>query len=216
VTLSDLIDRCRHGSGDIGQPPFWSNSQWADALNEAETEACIRAKLIEDDEIIAGAVSGDPFVTIPDRAFSVRQVSIDGAPLELLARVDFLGRRHGDLASATGTPTECCRIGNRLRLYPAPDADADVTIVAFCTPKDEMLLSDTDSVEPEIPARIHVKLIDWALSQFYSTPDADYFNQQKADRYEARFEVEFGPRPVETEMKRSALRARRDAKGNFV
>lgn len=216
VTLAELIDACRRYSGDTASPGWWSDDQWTVALNEAETEACIRSKLIEDDSITSDAAALDPYVKIPARAFSVRSVLVAGVPIELLSRGDFEDRRFGDWTSATGSPTECYRIGDKLRLYPTPIANADVTMVAFCAPKAEMLLDEADTAEPEIPGRLHVKLVDWALARFFEEPDADHFNAGLSLVHDGRFTDVFGPRPVETETQRAALKVRRSSRGCFV
>lgn len=216
MTLEKLILSCRRDAADTGEPSFWSDEQWADALNEAEIEACIRARLIEDDAIDSGAVALDPYVSIPARAFSVRRVLVGREEIELLSRNDFQGRRFGGWETVTGTPVECYRIGDRLRLYPTPVVDADVTMVAFCTPREPMELPSAVSVSPEIDERLHIKLVDWALARFYRTPDSDYGNHGLADRHESRFAQVFGQRPDEVEMRRTKIRARRDARGQFV
>lgn len=216
TVLAELIAACRSKSGDTASPGLWSDDQWTVALNEAETEACIRSKLIEDDSITSDADALDPYVKIPARAFSVRSVLVAGVPIELLSRGDFNDRRFGDWTSATGSPTECYRIGDKLRLYPTPIANADVTMVAFCTPKAEMLLDEADTAEPEIPGRLHIKLVDWALARFFGVPDADHFNAGLSAVHDGRFTEVFGPRPVETETKRAALKVRRSSRGCFV
>lgn len=216
MTLDELIAACRSKSGDTASPTLWSDDQWTVALNEAQTEACIRAKLIEDDSIISYAVALDPYVKIPARAFSVRSVLVGGVAIALLARGDFEDRRSRDWTSDTGSPTECYRIGDKLRLYPTPIANADVTMVAFCAPKSEMLLDDADTAEPEIPSRLHIKLVDWALALFFGEPDVDHFNAGLSAVHDGRFTEVFGPRPVETETKRAALKVRRHYRGCFV
>jgi hypothetical protein len=89
-------------------------------------------------------------------------------------------------------------------------------MVAFCTPRAEMLLDEADTAEPEIPGRLHIKLVDWALACFYGVLDADYSNLDLSARHYGRFTEVFGPRPVETEMKRSASKFRRAAHGCFL
>ena len=50
MDLRELIDECRRVSRDATAPYFWKDEVWARALSEAEAEACVRARLIEDDE----------------------------------------------------------------------------------------------------------------------------------------------------------------------
>lgn len=215
MTLRELIARCRERSLDKASPPFWTDQQWTDALNEAEVEACIRARLIEDDSIVAPAISQEAYADLPPRAFSVRRAAIGGKKLEITTW-DYLDSILGvNWEAQTGSPEWCYRIGNRLRLCPIPDSDADVQITAFCTPENSMDLNDAESVSPEINDRLHAKLIYWALHLFYSTPDADYADQGLADRHEATCIATFGPRPDEVEMRRTSSRPVRPVRCSF-
>ena len=53
MTLEDLIYRFRVLSLDNVTPPFWADEDVIDWLNEAQNEACIRARLIREDELEA-------------------------------------------------------------------------------------------------------------------------------------------------------------------
>nr|MBP8161105.1 hypothetical protein [Ottowia sp.] len=53
MTLEDLIHRFRVLSLDNVTPPFWADEDVIDWLNEAQNEACIRARLIREDELEA-------------------------------------------------------------------------------------------------------------------------------------------------------------------
>lgn len=215
MTLQELIDRCRDRSLDKAIPPFWDDWQWTDALNEAETEACIRARLIDDDAIQAFAASGDAYISLPARAFSVRRVTVGGVKVEMSSD-EYLDHVLGlNWESSTGTPAWCYRVGNRLRLVPVPTSDADVVIEAFCTPSSPMDLGESDSASPEIAERLHGSLVHWALHLYYSTPDADYADQSLADRHEAAFTATFGPRPDEVEMRRTSSMPVRPVRCSF-
>ena len=53
MTLEDLIRRFRVLSMDNVTPPFWAAEDVTDWLNDAQNEACIRARLIREDELEA-------------------------------------------------------------------------------------------------------------------------------------------------------------------
>ncbi len=215
MTLLEMISRCRSRAFDTAKPYFWSDEQWTDALNEAEEEACIRARLLEDDSIRTVAVEQYAYVKIPPEAFLVRRVLVGGNPIDLSYQDDMASALHRGWESDVGTPLRCYRTGDRLRLHPIPIEAADVLLSAFCTPTTQMLLSKADDDTPKIAGRLHVKLIDWALARFYGVEDADHANANLAGVHEARFVETFGRRPEETEMRRTALRARRSSSGHF-
>lgn len=213
MDLNALIARCRLVSQDLRSPFLWDDSEWTEWLNEAEAEACIRARLIEDEAIIGQVFSAEPYVDLPERAFLVCRVFLGSRKLVLTSRHDLdLDNPHG-WESETGDPVACYRSVDRLRMYPVPISDDEARIVAFCTPETEM--SD-DSDTPSIASRLHVKLIDWALRCAYLKDDPDTQDVQRAERYEEKFERTFGPRPNESEVRRLSITSVRRARGSFV
>lgn len=214
MTLAELIARCRSEAEDEAAPYLWSDAEWTAWLNEAEIEACIRARLIEDEAIAGTITDADPYVSLPGRAFSVSRAAIDGG-----RRLALIERRELDLfgscgwESETGTPDKAYRSGDRLRLVPTPVADGSITIAAFCTPSAKMT-ADGDS--PSIADRLHSNLVEWALRCAYRKPDTDTQDQVAAARHEAEFGRIFGPRPDEVAVRRTRLSSRRRARPQFL
>lgn len=215
MTLDDLEDRCRSESKDETVPYLWSSAEWTSWLNEAQTEACVRARLIEDEAIVGAIMAGDPYVDLPAKAFSVsRAVIVGGNLLRLIERHNLdLCRTSGNWETETGTPDRAYRSGDRLRLVPIPVEDGSVSISAFCTPASQMVMGD-DS--PEIPERLHHHLVDWALRNAYRKPDVDTFDPAAAERHEAEFTRVFGPRPDEVELRRTRISSRRRTSPQFL
>ena len=50
MTLEDLIRRFRVLSMDNVTPPFWAAEDVIDWLNDAQAQACVRGRLIREDE----------------------------------------------------------------------------------------------------------------------------------------------------------------------
>lgn len=213
MTLRDLIKRCRVESRDLSKPFLWLDEEWIDYLNESVDEACIRARLIENEAIELTASAGDPYVELPEYAWSIQRVTFNGCKLLLLDKQMLDECEGGSWEERTGTPIGCYEVGGQLRLYPIPDAGGDVKAHAFCTPEDPM---EGDEDKPEcVKARLHGKLTDWALRCAYSKKDADTFDSKQADKYEAEFEKTFGPRPDEKAMRRLRINVRRYVKGAY-
>lgn len=212
MTLDELIDRCRNDSGDEASPYHCSDADWTKYLNEAEEESCIRARLIEEVVDVA-LVAGDDTITVPARAFSIHSAAIAGRSLDLYTLRDLNDLLPDGWDDDEGEVVACARHGNLLRLYRIPVASGDVRLTAFCTPENPMV---NGSDVPTIHSRYHVKLVDWALRCAYSKQNNDLYDKDLADRHEGRFERTFGPRPNEVEMRRTAIRRQRPARGNFV
>lgn len=212
MTLDELIDRCRDDSGDEAAPYHCSDADWTTYLNEAEEESCIRARLIEEVVDVAFA-AGDDTIPVPERAFSIQSAAIAGSALNLYTLRDLNDILPDGWDDDEGEVVACARYGNLLRLYRTPVASGTVRLTAFCTP--EIPMAD-GSDAPTIPSRYHIKLVDWALRCAYSKQDNDLYDKDLADKHEGRFERTFGPRPNEVEMRRTAIRRQRPARGNFV
>lgn len=214
MTLTELIAKARLVAGDTASPPFWTDAQWADRLSEAEEEAAIRARLLEDDQITATVTAGDPYVTYPVKAWAIQRVFFAGRRLELVDR-EMLELSEGEQwEDQTGDPRACYEIGGQLRLYPTPTAGGDLRMVAFCVPE-AALTTDDMNAEPAIPARLHRHLVDWAVAMAYQDEDADAFNPTKAAAFEAKFERQFGPKPDQVALRRRRINVRRKVAGAY-
>ena len=212
MTLDELIDRCRNDSGDEASPYHCSDADWTKYLNEAEDESCIRSRLIEEVIDVAFAAGYDT-IAVPERAFSIHSAAIAGRSLDLYTLRDLSDLLPDGWDDDEGEVVACARHGNLLRPYRIPVASGTVRLTAFCTP--EIPMAD-GSDAPTIPSRYHIKLVDWALRCAYSKQNNDLYDKDLADKHEGRFERTFGPRPNEVEMRRTAIRRQRPARGNFV
>ncbi len=168
MNLAELRDFCRQRTGDVQEPYLWGSPEWNAWLNEAEREACIRARLIEDwDSVVITAAAGESRFALPDYVLDVERVELpDGREL-----------KHFE---ATRTSL----------ILPRPLREpVTLTCHVIRLPKQDMV-DDTD--EPEIPARWHQRMTDWAIRCAHLKQDSETFDQQAADRYEARFTASFG------------------------
>lgn len=213
MNLRGLIDRARSETGDVATPPLWSDDEWRDYFNEAASEAAIRARLIEDDQIEIDVTAGESYVDYPEYVWAIQRVYLGGRRLQLIDR-EMLDADEGEgWEDRTGQPCACYEVGGRLRLFPTPEADGTARMVAFCTPKTIM---EADDDEPAgLRQRLHSQLLDWALHLAYLKKDADTFDANLAARHEAEFEKTFGPRPDERAMRQKRINVRRYVAGSF-
>lgn len=159
---------------DMAKPYFWTD-EWLDAaISEAEREACIRARLIEDDSSEAARLSVSP----DSVRYALHPSVIDVVACELDSR--------------PGIPFAAWTLGESdLVLSEAPDADDTLLMTVIRTPLKDMAADDD---EPEIGQRHHLNLIGWVEYRAYSVHDADRFDPDGAERGLARFEAAFGQR----------------------
>jgi hypothetical protein len=203
VTLADLIAEFRSAADDAdAQPYLFSDADITRWLNEAQTEAAIRRRLLRETtdpamcEIDVTAGTADytlhpDFVELSHHAFL-----LDGATERtdlLLVTREWLDRnvaRWRDMES--DEPLYLVQDALNLRLVPTPSADGTLLLEGYRVPSAQMALSaDT----PEIAAIHHRHLVQWALYRGYGVPDKEVFDPKRAAQAEADFTRYFGPRP---------------------
>lgn len=196
MTLADLISNARARSVDTAVPYFVSDAQWTAFANDAEREACRRARLIVDSttpEICQLALTaGTQTYALDPRIIFIRRVRVLTVPRPLTrASYKDLDQRGADWEDETGEPCAFVPdIGTAVfRPYPTPSADYTAKLTVVRTPLVDMV-DDIDT--PEINPRFHDSLIYWMLFRFYSIDDSELNDPKKAAENEALFEQEFG------------------------
>lgn len=196
MTLADLISNARARSVDTAVPYFVSDAQWTAFANDAEREACRRARLIVDSttpEICQLALTtGTQTYALDPRIIFIRRVRVLTVPRPLTrASYKDLDQRGADWEDETGEPCAFVPdIGTALfRPYPTPSADYTAKLTVVRTPLVDMV-DDIDT--PEINPRFHDSLIYWMLFRFYSIDDSELNDPKKAADNLALFEQEFG------------------------
>jgi len=174
MNLLAIRDECRTQTGDTKKPYFWSD-EWFDArINDAETEACIRGRLIEDASSIASSID----ITTTEKRYALHESVIDVLSCSLASDPDVA------ISGWTLTETE-------LLLEDYPTADDTLLMTIIRKPLEAMAKDDD---EPEIRGHHHIHLVDWVKHCAYLVQDADGFDPQAAERSLDLFESYFGAR----------------------
>ena len=203
MTLASLRALFRAKASDTVTPYLWADSEVNAYLNAAQNEAAERASLIYDDSSAAASIAtviGTKRYTIAadvirlDYAEITEPQNTEAQPLAIADRRE-IGPRA--LFVIPGT--------NNIELNFTPAVVGTIHLGMYRMPAAAMSL-DTDV--PEIAARHHEKMVDWALRLAYLEPDADTFDQGKADRHEAEFIANFGMR-LDANVKRKQRERRR-------
>ncbi len=175
MTLDELLDACRQETDDIEAPQLWSDAEFKFWLNEAEREACIRARLIEDVSSAATTVA----VTTSTAIYALHASVLD------VLRIEATLNPGVPLEGWTLTPDKLV-----LATVPLVADTLKLTIV-------RLPLADFTAAAstPEIQAHHHRRLVDWALYRAYMKRDSEAQNLNLASQYFAQFEQSFGYRP---------------------
>lgn len=207
MTFGELMAVFRDESGDIDAPFVWSKELIKMWLNEAQKEACIRARLLHESAnaeicqiaVTAGAsvyplhaliyeIDYMAFVPTGDaRRYRVKQIS----------RED-LDALRPDWRERTGRPDYAIQDDTGIRLAFTPDAAGTLHIEGFRLPS--ALVSESD--EPEINPAHHEKLIHWVLHRAFSRTDTEIVDPARAAKAYADFSSHFG-QSVDADLRRT-------------
>lgn len=197
MTLADLISAFRARADDTAEPFLWSDDEVTLILNEAEVEAATRARLIQDSTTpavtqIAVTAAG---VDYPLHAaiLSVERAKLASQPKPLTRTTrEELDAAYPNWEALTGQPKFFIEDNGRLRLVPQSTMDDSLSLTVFRLPLEPMA-EDTDT--PEIHAKYHYRMLDWALRCAYLKNDSETLDKSKAADYQALFEQSFGVLP---------------------
>jgi hypothetical protein len=203
MTLAELRSLFRLKAGDTAIPYLWEDAEVDDYLNAAESEAAERASLIYDDTSAASLIA---VVAGTKRyALTADVVRLDYAELTTPPATEPLEVSIIDRREQAGRALFLVPDGAAIELNFEPQADGTLRLGMYRLPAAEMVLV-TDT--PEIAAKHHRKLLDWALHLAYLKTDSDGFDQGKADRHEGEFIANFGQR-IDANVQRKQRERRR-------
>lgn len=215
-TLAQLEQITRERLDDLGTTrPRWSSESIRRALNEAEREACVRAKLLRDETTDAltqiAVVAGTALYPLARSILEVDGLydEVTGEPLgetdeASLYRVARNWRAHESVNPRDFVVRVRPNEQLELLLYPKPSVATTLRLQAYRLPRYEM---EADDDEPEIAPRHHDGLVEWAVHRCFSVRDPDTYDPVKAGDHLAVFTAQFGERPTADTQRR--LRERR-------
>lgn len=202
MTLQELIRRFRALSHDRRASPFWADEDLMDWLNDAQAQACVRARLIREDarrEVCRIGLS-------PARhTYALHPSVFEIIHLRLVPLVPEGRTRHVRLVSRELLDAEQPDWRDDER--PASRAiqdDTSLRVVGAIQEGDALMLEcyrlplepmQSMSDEPEIHPAHHEHLIQWALHKAFSVPDAEGFDPARSALAEQAFTAYFGPLP---------------------
>ncbi len=203
MDLAELIAQVRVDSDDLVPNPYLSSDANITAwLNEAEHEACIRARLIHDSTTPAVCAIA---VTALTASYTLHNSIIDitratftptGSTTEyvlyLTDRVE-MDRNYSDWRTRVDSPRQGIQDDTTFRLGCLPSTAGTINLECYRLPL--VNIEDATSESPEIGRIHHRHLVQWALHRGYSRPDAELFNPNKSATALAEFTRVFGMRP---------------------
>lgn len=202
-TLLDLRTMTRERLFDFGKSkPLFSDDLLNRALNEAQAEAAVRARLLRDEVTdsvtLVTALANAPVVLLHRSIFDVDRVerADDGTVLHPTSKPALDRRDRLWRSRSAERPCEFVvqvRPDERLQLLlvPVPTIDTTLRLTVYRTPRFAMEAEDD---VPEIAPVHHDGLVAWACHRALSNRDPDQYEPDKAAKFEKEFTAQFGVR----------------------
>ena len=201
MQASKLLATFRQQAADDVGPVFViADEAFYGFLSEAESEACVRARLLRDStteqvcridlEVGVGTYRLDPRIDLielvrlqwPDadstRRTEIPHLGIEELPIE---------------RERTGRPRAVFREGNTLILDRLPTDPGVIHLDVYRLP---LWPITRGSDEPEIREEFHLALLDWVKYRAYNTKDSQALDEARAAAAYQRYEAQFGPKPT--------------------
>ena len=200
MTLEDLIRRFRVAARDTVEPFLFPTEDVTDWLNDAQDQACIRARLIREDELEAvcriALTPGTHTYALHPLVYEIislwiKPVSGRKRPVTLRSR-EWLNHHMPEWRDCTRPAEIAIQDDTTVRIVGAVEAGNMLELECYRLPLRPMA-NDTD--KPEIHRAHHQHLIDWALHKAFSVVDAETFDPKRAELSESAFTHYFGPLP---------------------
>lgn len=202
MKLQELILQFRRETDDLKDPVSWESGEIVAYLNEAEQEACMRARLLYDDYTTAvtdTAVSAGKNRYVRDpRLFEITAAWLHDAadtrrsPLKVLTR-DLLDKTRYNWRIERGIPEFLVVDDTALTLSHVFHEDYVLRLEGWRLPMEDLAL-DKPLASPEIAAQHHRFLVHWAKYRAYQKPDTETLNPGAAQASLDAFEGYFGYR----------------------
>lgn len=202
-----MIRRFRVAARDTVEPFLFPTEDVTDWLNDAQDQACVRGRLLREDalpemcRIVLEA--GKRTYKLHEAAYEIINLRILPAnggcshPVTLKSR-EWLDNELPGWRDDTQPARFAIQDDTTIRLV-GKITEGDVLALECYRLPIKRLRSEMD--KPEIHVAHHPHLIQWALHRAFSVPDAETFDQKRADLAEIAFTEYFGPLP-DADMRR--------------
>ena len=217
LTIDQLLADCREELDDQSEPYLWSDTRLVSLINEAVSQANIRAHLFVDEttaEICSIAiVAGTAEYDLSRSIITIEQARLLSTTGETLTRasesyLDYF--RGANWRQDSGRPEFIVRTTrNRLLLSPTPDATDTLKLKVWRhLTDDETLAKGDDLLDIGLEAQHHAKLLHWVCHRALMKRDVETQSMRDSETHLAMFEQHFGPMPSARQLEMRSMDAR--------
>jgi hypothetical protein len=207
MTLEELIRRFRVAAGDKTAPYLFPDEDVTDWLNDAQEQACIRARLLREDantDVTRITLSvGTHTYRLHESLYEIIALNLiqaaGGDPVSLVIKSrEWLDANMPRWRFTEDPARYVIQDETSIRVVGTFAVGDRIDMECYRLPLEPMA---NDADEPEIHRAAHVHLIDWALHRAFSVPDAEGFDATRSQKSETDFTAYFGPLP-DADMRR--------------
>lgn len=215
MNLKQLLSRTRSLADDIvtGGAELWTDEQLTDYLNEAELEACIRGKLIQELETPACQLA----LVDEKRIYDLNPLVLDVLAARLRGQDEDLeraaieavrfGRRNPGRPTAYALMNDGSETAGPKLVFDRAAPEGTTDILDLHIHRRPLFPLEAEDDEPEIGIVHHDALPYWALHLAFLHRDTDAEDPQRSADMAARFTARFGFR-VDANVARKQRRRR--------
>lgn len=195
MTFDDALTELREDIlRDTVQDYRFSDAQLMRFYNKAVAEVCERVPVLFDSAALAVTASSSSLTLDKEvRKISRAVLLSTGYNVHQATEIQIREKYGERWAVDTGNPRYFMRQNTALTLYPKPEANDSITFYYSRVPlESELITSGAD--EAAVPEQYHYALLHWAAYLCFMSPDADAFDQARANQYAQMFYRVVGPR----------------------
>jgi hypothetical protein len=205
MNQGQLLAASRDTLDDNSEPPLYPHEELSRYGNNAVAEACLRARLLQDDSGDACRIDLEVGVSrydIAPEVFAVRAVFVASRAEPLIrttaARLDRIVPGWSHQAQTNGVPKYAVFDVQQktLTLFPPPATAELCSLRVWRQPSEaERMVEDDD--EPVVAMSDPESLKHWILHEAYLKKDGELYDPEKSATHLGLFAERFGPRPDE-------------------
>lgn len=203
MKLGELVDRFRVAANDKVEPYFNEDKDVIAWLNDAVDEACIRARLVHEhsnrDVCEIEVTTGSSQYQLHESLYEISFIAFDANDGSCARSVELVSPEYLDRCyyenwrSMIGRPRYAIQSETSIQLVPTPDQDGTLRLNGYRLPLSRMEALDDSPTDLHVAQHVH--LIEWALHKSFSIPDTEFFDPNRSQIAEIKFENVFGIRP---------------------
>lgn len=172
----------------------WSNEELTRFINEAQNRVCLDSLAIKDSTNFTISVVADTAsYSLDSRIIQIKGIYLDSTGKELIEQEYEDLYTHQNWRDVTGTPTHYMLDidTGSIQLYPKPETNDTIYIVAYRLPLTEFSWLTAETQSAELRSEYQIPMLNWAAYLAYQKDEANTFDPQRATYFRQLYSADF-------------------------